>query len=1234
MLPSVYPSLMMDASNEMNMIERFQNFLMEMFMSTVGAHFKSKPIDAIFRKKYGDDFPSTQELVTKAKFLLANVNPDVEFPVPVTSKVTYFGGLGMSNESKPLQEPYASFVGSAKSIVFISFGSVADPKMMPVSWKKAFVELFKKNSDVHFIWRMENDVEVPKNVLRNTWHPQSDILAHPKTAAFITHAGYNSLGESIASGTPIITVPLFGDQFRNSRLAEFRGFGVRVDKTKLNVETLNAALHKIIDNPSYKRSAQSLRNIVFSSPFKAGDALRHAVNFAIEYPDHNRDLPALNFVQLYSLDVIVVLVSVVAFFVWINVFLIKRLLRCTCRVSISMRNWLLLSLVICCVSAAKVAVFLLPLSNSHVIFTIRVAEELAQDHDVVIIRPHANPEAAKIVSKHPRVREIRPNGAKPEAFWAFKNADKKLVWTEPSIKDWRAMGTAYTNVTAEICYATINDEAAMAQLREEKFDFAIAHHLEFCPVSVIHALGIPAYGFMLSTPLSRQMMSFIGVPLLPSIYPNNLIDASNEMTFAQRFKNVLFEIMMATLSLYSQTVPVDRMMKEKYGAEFPRVLDLTGNAKFLLANVHPDIEFPVPVTSKVTYFGGLGMSNVSKPLEEPYASFVQSAKTVVFVSFGSVAEPKTMPAMWRNAFVELFEKNPDIHFIWRMENDVQVPKNVLRRMWHPQNDILAHPKTAAFITHAGYNSIGESIASGTPLITVPLFADQFRNSRLAEYRGFGVRVEKTSFNFETLHSALHQILDDPSYDKAAKSLRKIVFSSPVKAGDALRHAVNFAIEFPDHNRDLPSLNFVQLYSLDMIGLLLSIVVLSLLVTIFVLKRVFRFVRSFCVAKEKTAQADSVGHSLLAMYRLTLFALALCLSCAESRVSFTTAEVLDNVDFKGNDEVNLNCFNGCRVFSPTKNDDIFIIDSNRTRIISLLEISELDNGVNLNVGEFYTLVNRGPANPSFILYAAQRQSPNFMTKVVYLDATKSLKVNPKDTFGVLTVLSSSGAVNVNGLSGDYEVYATGFDAINDCCPVYQSRSITNAEKTFVKVNGPIATMRLKGYLAGAMLTLSGDPTLSSPVTVDSSAVFVSKGYVGCKNPGGYSLVPATNAPEDSSFTLADNGGLSASLDSDYSFVKSGTSEVDITVNGEDVRLTGTDQLRKTFDPAASVKVDFAWKNRRTDDVFAIQIDVLKKSGDGETKLTTLSTPETVQTTTTKVSAHLSVISACILVLICI
>ncbi|GMT14359.1 hypothetical protein PFISCL1PPCAC_5656, partial [Pristionchus fissidentatus] len=47
--------------------------------------------------------------------------------------------------------------------------------------------------------------------------------------------------------------------------------------------------------------------------------------------------------------------------------------------------------------AAKIALFVLPLSNSHVIFTLRVAEELAREHEVVIIRPSFNPNSEKLV---------------------------------------------------------------------------------------------------------------------------------------------------------------------------------------------------------------------------------------------------------------------------------------------------------------------------------------------------------------------------------------------------------------------------------------------------------------------------------------------------------------------------------------------------------------------------------------------------------------------------------------------------------------------------------------------------------------------------------------------------------------------------------------------------------------------------------------------------------------------
>uniref|UniRef100_A0A2A6B954 glucuronosyltransferase n=1 Tax=Pristionchus pacificus TaxID=54126 RepID=A0A2A6B954_PRIPA len=453
---------------------------------------------------------------------------------------------------------------------------------------------------------------------------------------------------------------------------------------------------------------------------------------------------------------------------------------------LAMRSLLLVLLVGSVIEAAKIALFVFPLSSSHVIFTNRVAEELAQDHEVVIIRPLVNPKASTLVSKHPKVREIRTNGVNESTF----------VWDDLAWNEMLSVSTAFRAMLTEACEDFITADGVMEQMIDEKFDLALVHHFDTCPVSIAKAAGIPQFGYILSTPLVRMFTTFVGIPTLPSVFPSHLMDASNQMTF----KNFLIEGLMTVVGKFFMGRDVDRLFKEKYGDDFPSNADLVLNGTFLLANVHPDIEFPVPVTSKVTYFGGLGMSNETKPLEEPYASFISAAKKVVFVSFGTVADPKAMPAAWKKAFVELFEKNPDVHFIWRMESDVEVPKNVLRSLWHPQKDILGHPKVAAFITHAGYNSIGESIASGTPLVTVPLFGDQPRNSRLAEYRGFGVRVEKTEMTSDNLNAALRKILENPSYEKSAKSLRKIVFSSPVKAGDALRHAINFAIEHPDHDR--------------------------------------------------------------------------------------------------------------------------------------------------------------------------------------------------------------------------------------------------------------------------------------------------------------------------------------------------------------------------------------------------------------------------------------------------
>ncbi|KAH6779622.1 UDP-Glycosyltransferase superfamily protein [Perilla frutescens var. hirtella] len=48
------------------------------------------------------------------------------------------------------------------------------------------------------------------------WGPQSQILAHTSTGAFLTHCGWNSVLESVTNGVPMIAWPLYAEQKMNA----------------------------------------------------------------------------------------------------------------------------------------------------------------------------------------------------------------------------------------------------------------------------------------------------------------------------------------------------------------------------------------------------------------------------------------------------------------------------------------------------------------------------------------------------------------------------------------------------------------------------------------------------------------------------------------------------------------------------------------------------------------------------------------------------------------------------------------------------------------------------------------------------------------------------------------------------------------------------------------------------------------------------------------------------------
>ncbi|GMS98338.1 hypothetical protein PENTCL1PPCAC_20513, partial [Pristionchus entomophagus] len=349
---------------------------------------------------------------------------------------------------------------------------------------------------------------------------------------------------------------------------------------------------------------------------------------------------------------------------------------------------------------------------------------------------------------------------------------------------------------------------------------------------------------------------------------------------------------------------------------------------------------------------------------------------------------------------------------------------------------------------------------------------------------------------------------------------------------------------------------------------------------------------------------------------------------ESRVSFTTSEVLDDIDLKGTKaEAAFKCYTGCRVYSPTRNANIVILDNTGKEGKSLLDIANVKFGDAIELPENnapYKLKNKGPDSPSFVFYAVEKGAMNYQTKVLYVTSADNFTILPK-TNTILTVLSSSGAVRFSDFSGDHTgalptVHATGFDSISSpsCRPVYDAVSTTTLLNTAFPVYSPITTINFKRTSAGKSVVISGETYVQTSAGQDASAVYVSPGYIGCENVGdslytSLSLITSF----DSSFTVKDSNGLSVAVNGDYSIADKADA-ITLTVNDDVQTLFGKKPISKAYD-ATSFKIGVKWaKKEGSKDRFAMQIDVM-------------SSKDNLQTTTK--SGNPMIIGSSLLVMFC-
>lgn len=126
------------------------------------------------------------------------------------------------------------------------------------------------------------------------------------------------------------------------------------------------------------------------------------------------------------------------------------------------------------------------------------------------------------------------------------------------------------------------------------------------------------------------------------------------------------------------------------------------------------------------------------------------------------------------------------------EASVKSGKGLVIKGWAPQQLILEHESVGAFVTHCGWNSTLEGIcAGGVPLVTWPLFAEQFFNEKfLTEVVKIGVsvgvkewsRVPTDIIKREAIARALNQVMAD---DEEALQMRSRAKALKDKARKAI-----------------------------------------------------------------------------------------------------------------------------------------------------------------------------------------------------------------------------------------------------------------------------------------------------------------------------------------------------------------------------------------------------------------------------------------------------------------
>uniref|UniRef100_A0A5F8H6B1 glucuronosyltransferase n=2 Tax=Monodelphis domestica TaxID=13616 RepID=A0A5F8H6B1_MONDO len=493
---------------------------------------------------------------------------------------------------------------------------------------------------------------------------------------------------------------------------------------------------------------------------------------------------------------------------------------------------ILLLLQLCCFgcgSCGKVLAW--PLEFSHWINMKTILDELTQKgHRVTVLVP----------SVTVFIDSTDSSGLNYEVFPVSNTKEKALHTMEAFLDEMMNIAESSSHLKAmwkfhelmgefngrlkSICESVVFNKILMEKLQKTGYDVLISDPVFPCGDLIAEMLQIPLVNSLRFTMgnVYEKYCGFLPCPLsYVPVSPGKLTD---KMSFMERVQNMLLSLLF-DFWLHS----FDKTLEEFYSEALGRpttLCETMGKAEMWLIRTYWDFEFPRPYLPNFEFVGGLHCKP-AKPLPEEMEKFVQSSGDhgIVVFSLGSMV--KNLTDEKSNVIAAALAQIPQ-KVLWRYKGKkpATLGPNTKTYDWIPQNDLLGHPKTKAFITHGGTNGIYEAIYHGIPMVGVPMFADQPDNIAHMKAKGAAVEVNFNKMTTADLLNALKTVINDPSYKENAMRLSRIHHDQPVKPLDRAVFWIEFVMRHKGAKHLRPAahdLTWYQYHSLDVIGFLLACV---------------------------------------------------------------------------------------------------------------------------------------------------------------------------------------------------------------------------------------------------------------------------------------------------------------------------------------------------------------------------------------------------------------------------